>query len=339
MDQKIRLRHLLLYEFRLNHTATEAYRNICYAEGDDVISRATCFNWFYRFKQGNFSLEDNDRSGRPPTINIRTIQETVEADPYLSLRCLGRMFGCSNKQVGNILHKLGKVCKLGRWVPHELSERDMERRVQSCLVLLSRRRNFRWLSDIVTGDETWILYLNRSRKRQWINAEEQPSNVPKADLHPRKIMMSIWWDVEGIIYYELLDDNTVTAELYCNQLDRLSRAIAEKRPQKHKILFLHDNAKVHTAKKTSEKLLQLGWEVLPHPPYSPDIAPSDYYLFKILKQHLQEKNFDDREHLKRELDNFFASKSKDFYSHGIQQLPDKWREVVNNDGDYITVVY
>jgi len=336
INQKMRLRHLLLYEFRLGHTAADAYRNICYAEGEDAISRTNCFNWFNRFKNNNFSLEDENRPGRPLTIERLPIKEAVEANPYLSLRCLGDMFNCSFKQVDNILYEIGKVAKLGRWVPHALSKGDMERRVQTCLALLSRRRHFHWLQDIITGDETWVLYVNHSRKKQWIDADETPAKVPKVDLYPRKVMLCIWWDSEGVIYYELLPDNTtVNSDLYCQQLNNLACALKQKRPFKDNILFLHDNARAHTAKKTSQKLLQLGWEVISHPPYSPDISPSDYYLFKILKQHLREKSFNDRGHLKEELDDFFSSKSTEFYSHGIQMLPDRWRDIVNKEGGYI----
>ena len=61
-----------------------------------------------------------------------------------------------------------------------------------------------------------------------------------------------------------------------HELDRLAEAVRQKRPDKTKIILQHDNAKPHTAKLTKAKIQELGWEVLPHSPYSPDIAPSDY---------------------------------------------------------------
>ncbi|KAG5317833.1 MOS1T transposase, partial [Pseudoatta argentina] len=70
---------------------------------------------------------------------------------------------------------------------------------------------------------------------------------------------------------------------YRLQLMRLSRALKEKRPlyaQRHdKVILLHDNARPHVAKPVKTYLETLKWEVLPHPPYSPDIAPSDFHLF------------------------------------------------------------
>ena len=212
----------------------------------------------------------------------------------------------------------------------------MKRRVQICHSLLYRKRRFDWLKDIITGDETWVLYINHSRKKQWVDEGEDPIKEPKPDLHPKKVMMSIWWDSQGVIYYELLPENTtVKSKLYCKQINSLASAIKEKRPCKDKIIFLHDNARAHTAKRCCKKIKKLGWEIMPHPPYSPDISPSDYYLFKILKQHLDGEIFDSREDLKKGLDDFFSSKPAEFYSNGIQKLPNRWRDIIDKEGDYI----
>ena len=87
-----------------------------------------------------------------------------------------------------------------------------------------------------------------------------------------------------MVYYELLQPNeTITAERYQQKLMQLSRALQFKRPQyakRHdKVIFQHDNAWPHVAKVVKETLKALNWNILSHPPYSPDIAPSDYHLF------------------------------------------------------------
>ena len=63
---------------------------------------------------------------------------------------------------------------------------------------------------------------------------------------------------------------------------KLDKEIKEKRPElatRKGVIFHQDNARPHTPLATRKKLLELGWEVIPHPPYSPDLAPSDYHLF------------------------------------------------------------
>ncbi|KAK6760962.1 hypothetical protein RB195_022145 [Necator americanus] len=128
-------------------------------------------------------------------------------------------------------------------------------------------------------------------------------------------MPSVWRGVHGIYRFELLPDSTtVTAEVYCAQLQRLAENIRKEHPKLDNVRLLHDNARPHIAKKTSQKILKLGWEVLQHPPYSPDLTPSDYHLFRSLQHHLEEKQYDDRDHLENDLRAFFASKSLEFYA-------------------------
>ena len=104
------------------------------------------------------------------------------------------------------------------------------------------------------------------------NPEDLPEPEPKNDLHPKKVMLSVWWDFEGIIYYELLRPNTtIDSKLYCEQLQNLKVALQANRLERRKVRLLHDNAKPHTSKITRQKLEEFGWEVLPHPPYSPDL--------------------------------------------------------------------
>ena len=90
-----------------------------------------------------------------------------------------------------------------------------------------------------------------------------------------------------------------------------------------------------TSLATRQKLLELGWDVLPHPPYSPDLAPSDYHLFRSLQNFLNERKFQDDNEVKTELEQFFALKNKDFYEKGIMILPEKWQKVIDNNGHYI----
>ena len=139
----------------------------------------------------------------------------------------------------------------------------------------------------MTGDEKWILYNNVERKRSWDKRNEPPPTTPKAGHHPKKVMLCIWWDWKGVLYYELLPENqTINSNKYCSQLDQLKAALDEKRPElvnrKH-IIFHQDKARLYVSLMTRQKLLQLGWEVQIHPPYSPDIVPSDFRLFWSLQ--------------------------------------------------------
>lgn len=85
------------------------------------------------------------------------------------------------------------------------------------------------LKQIVMGDETWILYNNVEWKWFGGNQSESSPTTPNASLHPKKVMLCIWWDLQGILYYELfLENQTIHSNKYCTQLDQLKAALKQK---------------------------------------------------------------------------------------------------------------
>jgi len=88
------------------------------------------------------------------------------------------------------------------------------------------------------------------------------------------------------------------ADRYQQQLTNLSDAFEKKRPlsglvRRRKVILLHDNARPHVAKATQNHIFALGWELLMHTAayYSPDMAPSDDYIFQSLQHHLADTHF------------------------------------------------
>ena len=103
----------------------------------------------------------------------------------------------------------------------------------------------------------------------------------------KKIMGTVFWDAEGCILIEFLEcGKTTNATHYVRHYSKLRRALCNEHPGR-KVILQHDNAQPHTAHLTLEKIENVGWEVLPHPPYSPDLAPSDYHLFDFLKNQIR----------------------------------------------------
>ena len=81
-------------------------------------------------------------------------------------------------------------------------------------------------------------------------------------------------------------------------------------------------------------LERLDWKMLPHPPYSPDIASSDYCFFRLMSHALAKKRFQAFEDIKKWLNSWIAPKDKEFCCNGIRKLPEKWRNVIASDGQY-----
>ena len=104
-------------------------------------------------------------------------------------------------------------------------------------------------------------------------------------------MLSVWWDVHGIIMMELLPSNTnVTAAYYCVQLQRLSFETERKRPRHEKIRLLHDNDRPRMATMTCQKVLDIGWEVLPHPAFRRTWHLRIFIYYERCKTSLQRKS-------------------------------------------------
>ncbi|EGI63035.1 Mariner Mos1 transposase, partial [Acromyrmex echinatior] len=79
------------------------------------------------------------------------------------------------------------------------------------------------------------------------------------------------------------------------------------------LILLHDDARPHVVKPVKKYLEGVKWEILLHPPYSPDIAPSDFHLFRSMQSALSGERFNSYESIKKWLDEWIASKESDFF--------------------------
>lgn len=336
---KVHIRHCMLYEFQQGKTASQATETICSVLGAGVLNVRTCQRWYSRFEQSDFDLSDKEHTGRKPQMEPDELQALLDEDACQSTRELAEKLGVSQPTVVRRLHDMGKIQKSGRWVPHTLSEVNINQRLTTCISLLARyrKKNFFW--KLVTGDEKWIYYENPVNKKQWLDPCQPATSIPKPDIHGKKNMLCAFWDSKGMLYYEVLEPfQTVDGDLYRQQLRRLRDAIDEKRPSRghgrRKVILLHDNARPHVAISTHETIMDLGWEVLPHPAYSPDLAPSDFHLYRSLKHFLEGKKFNNKDDIQNQLHIFFTSKPQSFFYDGIHQLPLRWQKVIENNGNY-----
>ena len=117
---------------------------------------------------------------------------------------------------------------------------------------------------------------------------------------------------------------TVNKELYIAQLHRVNEAIRLKRPHRQdQTILLHDNARPHVAQIVKAALQEHEWEILQHPPYPPDLAHTDYYLFRSLSNHMRCGTFDNEEDLKNWLNKFFDTRPGDFWRNSIDKLVER----------------
>ena len=119
-------------------------------------------------------------------------------------------------------------------------------------------------------------------------------------------MVTVRWPDAGLIHYSFLNPSeTITSEKYAQQIDEMSRKLPylQSALVNKKDPVLCNNVRPHIAQPTLQKLNRLGYGVLPHPPCSPDLLPTDYRFLKHLDNVLQGKSF----HNQEEAENAFQS--------------------------------
>lgn len=216
------IRVIMKYEFLRRTTASQTARNINEVFGSLVTTQQTVSNWFTKFRKDNFNLTNEPR-GRPESkVCNDKLKIIIESNPCQSAQELSVKFSVSKKTILDHIGQIGKVKKLDKWVPHELNENQKQRRLEACLMFLSRQKSDPFLNRIVTCDEKWIRYDNRKRSSQWLDKYEPPKHTPKPNIHQKKLMVSVWWSSIGVIHYEFLKPgSSITAEVYCKQLDKM----------------------------------------------------------------------------------------------------------------------
>jgi len=206
----------------------------------------------------------------------------------------------SKDRVGHILHEIFGMRKLSaRWVPRLLTpdnKRNPETTSEQCLTLFNRNLK-EFLRRFVTVDETWIHWYTpetKEQSKQWTSPGEPAPKKAKTVPSAGKVMATVFWASQGAIYIDYLKKGkTVTGLYYAELLGRFAAELQKIRRHlaKKTVLFHHDNAPAHTSAPAKSKLVELGYELLPHPPYSPDLAQCDFFMFPNLKKSLAGQKF------------------------------------------------
>lgn len=197
------------------------------------------------------------------------------------------------------------------------------------------------MERFVTVDETWVHYYQpetKQQSKQWKHVSSPPPKKAKSSPSAGKVMATVFWDSKGILMTDYLDKGfTINGQYYASLLSQLKTAIKSKRPGKLKkgVLFHQDNAPAHKSTVAMATIHHCGYKLIEHPPYSPDLAPSDYHLFPNLKKNLSGKKFQTDDEVKSAVNEFFDCMDKSFFFNGIKSLQHRWTKCVELRGDYV----
>ena len=330
---------------KLGKSTTETFAMLNTAYGDVAMKQATCFRWHKRFKNGRLFVEDDERSGRPSTTDdphIDEINTLVQANRRLTVRELAEECGIS---VGSCHHILTEELKMHRvaakFVPRLMTSDQQAHRVQVCQDLLDHSENDKeFLPKIITGDESWVYGCDVETKVQFSQWTSKTSPRPKKayQYDPKSRCCSqFFFDASGVVHDEYLSEgSTVNQTYYIEVLKRLRDAIQRKRPELWRSgdwFFHHDNAPAHSALRTREVLAKHSITVLPHPPYSTDLAPHDFFLFPMLKRPLKGR-FETIPEIKANATKELKGIKKEAYLECFRKQKHRWDKCVRWEGEY-----
>lgn len=199
IPKKAHLREALLFCFHLKRSAAESHRMLSEAYGNHALSETCCREWFKQFKMGDFDLQDKQRPGQPKRFSDEDLEKVLIKDRSQTIETMSEVINVNKSTISRRLKAIGYKQKVGKWLPHELKEADIAKRLDICQTLLSRQRKKSFLHRIITCDEKWISYENPKLRKSWVKHGQSVKSTPKRDLHGYKLMLSIF-GIKGVLF-------------------------------------------------------------------------------------------------------------------------------------------
>ncbi len=317
--------------------------------GDQTIGKTQCRQWFLQFKEGDLTtpIKDRHRPGRPRSVHcpdkIQEVQAAVNEDTRVTIPQLSRRLQISTGSVHKILHQdLKKTKRAAKFIPRILTAEQKETRVRICEQNIAEfEHNPAFIRSIITGDESSFCIFQPETKdmsRQWV--DHGAPRPKKAIRHTTKksTMLIAFFDIDGWIHHEFVPQGVrVTSEYYAQCLGCLREKIRKKRPKMwadDSYRILHDNASVHTAGHTVTRMMESNMQEVAHAPYSPDLAPCDFWLFPQIKRDLKGRVFRTVKEVQAAVVAIIDKLEPDDFFTAFDRLILRWRKCVAAKGEY-----
>jgi len=206
-----------------------------------------------------------------------------------------------------------------------------------------KKKGDAFLHRIIALDEAWARAYEPEMKRQsneWRHYGSPRKTKLRQNPSNAKVMIIFAYYSAGIILTHAVPQHTtVTGQYYADFFEHhLRRALRKKRPHflgENTPIILHDNARPHVTGVVNQLLARWQWEVLYHPPYSPDISPCDFDLIPKVKEPLRGRHFKTIPDIIDAVGRSVRTINKTGAAKGIMRLPHCWERVLHNVGEYI----
>ncbi|UYV80072.1 hypothetical protein LAZ67_18001593 [Cordylochernes scorpioides] len=296
MDQRTCIKFCVKNEIK----CADAFRMLTVAYGEATLDRSNVYRWYKMFSEGRDDVNDEERAGRPSTSTtdekINEVEKMILANRRITVREVAEDLNISISSCHSIfMNDLGMRRVAAKFVPKLLNCDQKQHRMNIANEMLdSVRDDPNLLQRVITGDEAWVYGYDvetKAQSSQWKLPHEPRPKKARQVRSNVKVLLTVFFDCRGVVHHEFLPQGrTVNKEYYLQVMRNLREAIRQKRPDlwKNKNWLLHhDNAPAHTSLLVRDFLAKNNTLMMPQPPYSPDLAPCDFFLFPKLKRPMK----------------------------------------------------
>lgn len=300
-------------------------------EVGELVCRATVERWVLKFRKGQSDLNDLKKTGRRATVKPASVESLIEENPIITTKEIYTVLRLGRTTVTSILNSCGLININKMWVPKNPKQELFEHRMVACRTFSQRHKEDPFLDRVIFEGERLIYYNVPANPRRNISTRDDPV--------PDTMVLQVWWDRQGVICYKLKESGSLTMDNYIKDelqylLDNLKRSRPTTCSSK---VIIHHNSTYHLSEVVNECIQEMDWEQIFHPKQCPDISPTNYCLFQNLQYILQLQPLCSIEDVKRVVNQFFDGERRQsiFYSSGIDELPGRWRMVLERKGGFI----
>ncbi len=288
--------------------------------GTHALKITAVKKWAGCFRSGRELVNNDARAGWPTaacnTHNVEKVKREIE-DSRKMTRDVAGSTNISHMSVHKLQQNLEmKVCS--KLVLKVLILEQKKERVFIVSTFLNVcEMDLTLFGWIIVGEKSWIFRYDPSTKHQsmqWRRSDELWHKKDRMAWSQQKLMLILLFDVQGVVMVEwVLYQKNVDTAFYIETLRKLRICIWKKRPElrvENLFVLYHDNAPSHQADSMQKFLEKNNMRLMPHPPYSPDLLPCDFFIFPKLKLALKGQHLGDLEGIKSKMAVYLRSISK-----------------------------
>ncbi|UYV60688.1 hypothetical protein LAZ67_1001909 [Cordylochernes scorpioides] len=324
MDQRTCIKFCVKNEIK----CADAFRMLIVAYGEATLDRSNVYRWYKMFSEGREDVNDEERAGRPSTSTtdekINEVEKMILSNRRITVREVAEDLNISIGSCHSIfINDLGMRRVVAKFVP-KLLNCDQK---QHCMnianeMLDSVRDDPNLLQRVITADEAWVygyVMETKAQSSQWKLPHEPRPKKARQVRSNVKVFQTVFFDCRGVVHHEFLPQGrTKRPDLWKNK----------------NWLLHHDNAPAHTSLLVRDILAKNNTLLMPQPPYSPDLAPCDFFLFPKLKRPMKGRRYATLDEIKTASKEELKKILKNDFLKCFEDCKNRWHKCIMSHGDY-----